>query len=79
MLRSVGEQIVDDIALVLAEAGRPSDDVELVVVAFADGLRAVLDQEANGLEGSFSAAKCSGVAVSPSSANVRFRAALEEA
>jgi len=48
--RAVGEQVVGDVLVKRTEARRPSDDLELVVVAGADRVGAMLDQSADDAE-----------------------------
>ena len=58
----VGQEVVYDFTAgihVFPSCG-PADDAEFVVVAFADGIGAVLDEETNDGEELFSAAKWSG-------------------
>ena len=48
--RSVREQVVDDVRSCIPEDARPSDDVEVVTVASANRIGAMLDQQPYGVE-----------------------------
>ena len=76
----MGQQIIDDlpVGVRIFPCGCPADYAKLVIIAFANGIRTVLNQETNDREELLFGGKVQWISIVSFAADIRISAAIEE-